>query len=108
MQKRETTPESAPTNAGEAETIASQPTKPSPGGRVESFDFLAPPAGAAGLGWLAHYRVVKLLGAGGRRMVLCAQRSHLQRLVGLDALAPALPKAGVLRGRSLPERRARA
>jgi phosphate transport system substrate-binding protein len=108
MQKRETTPESAPTNAGEAETIASQPTKPSPGGRVESFDFLAPPAGAAGLGWLAHYRVVKLLGAGGMGMVFCAEDIHLQRLVALKVLRPELAKEGVLRERFLREARAMA
>jgi phosphate transport system substrate-binding protein len=110
MEKRETMPESSPpTNAaGEAETIASKPTKPSSGSRVESFDFLAPPAGADGLGWLAHYRVVKLLGAGGMGMVFCAEDIHLQRLVALKVLRPELAKESVLRERFLREARAMA
>jgi phosphate transport system substrate-binding protein len=108
MEKSKTTAEPIARAAGEGETIASNPTKPSPVSRNESFDFLAPPSGADGLGWLAHYRVISLLGSGGMGLVFQAEDITLQRTVALKVLRPELAKDQAVRERFLREARATA
>jgi eukaryotic-like serine/threonine-protein kinase len=75
---------------------------------VKSFDFLSPPRGADGIGWLGSYRIVKLLGAGGMGIVFLAEDSHLQRLVALKVVRPEQAADPELRKRFLREARAMA
>ena len=49
---------------------------------------LAPPHGPGELGWLAHFRVLKLLGQGGMGMVFHAEDSKLKRAVALKVIRP--------------------
>src|SRR5271165_621623 len=44
---------------------------------------LAPPQQSGEIGWLAHYRIERLLGQGGMGLVFEAEDSHLQRRVAL-------------------------
>jgi serine/threonine protein kinase len=90
------------------ETVVGGSTTPSAAGRIESFDFLAPAQAGEGLGWLAHYRVIKLLGAGGMGMVFHAEDTHLNRSVALKVVRPDLARDELLRQRFLREARAMA
>jgi serine/threonine protein kinase/class 3 adenylate cyclase len=72
------------------------------------FDFLAPPQAEGELGWLAHYRVLRLLGTGGMGMVFHAEDCHLQRPVALKVMKPGLSASPNSRQRFLREARAAA
>lgn len=67
---------------------------------------LSPPTGGDELGWLAHYRVLKLLGRGGMGVVFLAEDTHLQRRVALKAILPEYASHPLARDRFLREARA--
>ena len=73
-------------------------SNPSPPAAVPPADyaFLEPPRGGDELGWLAHYRVRKAIGAGGMGLVLLAEDTHLMRPVALKVIRPEL--ASLARG----------
>jgi len=79
---------------------------PMPGG--ETYTFLAPPRGPGEIGWLAHYRIVSLLGTGGMGLVFQAEDTQLQRPVALKVLKPQLVSDDISRHRFLREARAMA
>src|SRR5215218_3821272 len=73
-----------------------------------SLAFLAPARGPGELGWLAHYRVLKLLGQGGMGVVLLAEDTQLQRPVALKVIRPEIGLSLSNRQRFLREARAMA
>ncbi len=72
------------------------------------FDMLHPPRGPDEIGWLAHYRVLRLLGQGGMGMVFQVEDTHLRRLVALKVMRSEMAKHPGLRERFLREARAMA
>ncbi len=84
-------------------------TPPPHGIRVsDGAEFLSPPRAAGELGWLAHYRVRKRLGAGGMGLVFLADDTFLERPVALKVMQPALAADPANRDRFLREARAAA
>jgi eukaryotic-like serine/threonine-protein kinase len=77
-------------------------------GRPETFAFLSPPQGPDEIGWLAHYRVLRVLGKGGMGIVFQAEDTDLQRFVALKVLRPELACDLANRTRFLREARAMA
>ena len=73
-----------------------------------SLSFLSPALEPGELGWLAHYRVVKLLGEGGMGVVLLAKGTHLRRPVALKVIRPEIGQRPANRERFLREARAMA
>jgi len=57
---------------------------------AELYDWLAPPQAQGELGRLGPYRVLQVLGVGGMGVVFRAQDPHLDRIVALKAMLPAL------------------
>ena len=53
-----------------------------------SLSFLAPAIGPDEIGWLANYKVYKVLGEGGMGLVLLAEDAHLARPVALKVMKP--------------------
>lgn len=51
-------------------------------------NFLEPARGPGELGWIAHFRVLKLIGQGGMGMVFLAEDSQLRRQVALKIIRP--------------------
>jgi urea transport system substrate-binding protein len=76
------------------------------GAPAEYASFLAEPLSLGELGWLAHYRVLKLLGRGGMGMVFEAEDVHLRRVVALKVILPEYAAHPAARERFLREARA--
>ena len=74
----------------------------------ERVDFLSSPQGAEELGWLAHYRVLRLLGEGGMGLVYLAEDSLLSRPVALKVIRPEIADAPGIAERFTREARATA
>ncbi|MFN4260212.1 MAG: protein kinase domain-containing protein [Gemmataceae bacterium] len=77
-------------------------------GHSPPFPFLAPSATGEELGWLAHYRILQLLGQGGMGMVFQAEDNQLRRLVALKVMKPDANADLSARQRFLAEARAAA
>jgi eukaryotic-like serine/threonine-protein kinase len=75
---------------------------------TEAFDFLLPPSESGEIGWLAHYRVLRLIGRGGMGIVFEANDTQLNRPVALKVLSPELARAPDFRQRFLREAQAAA
>ena len=85
---------------------ATVPGGPSSG--HERIDFLGPPQAAGELGWLAHYRVLRLLGEGGMGLVFLAEDSLLSRPVALKVIRPEIADSPGIAERFTREARATA
>jgi urea transport system substrate-binding protein len=66
----------------------------------------APPTGPDEIGWLAHYRILRVLGRGGMGAVFESEDTHLQRIVALKIILPQYAANSVARDRFLREARA--
>ncbi len=73
-----------------------------------SLAFLTPPLGPDELGWLAHYRILKVLGQGGMGIVFLAEDTQLLRHVALKVIRPEVGQSLSNRQRFLREARAMA
>ena len=72
------------------------------------YDFLDPPRGPGELGWVAHYRVRRLLGEGGMGLVFEAEDTDLLRRVALKVIRPELAGTSLAAQRFTLEARAMA
>jgi serine/threonine protein kinase/regulation of enolase protein 1 (concanavalin A-like superfamily) len=72
------------------------------------IDFLSPPRARGELGWLAHYRVLRLLGEGGMGIVFLAEDSLLSRHVALKVIRPEIADTAGIAQRFMREARATA
>ncbi|QDU98906.1 protein kinase domain-containing protein [Lignipirellula cremea] len=70
--------------------------------------FLAPPQQPDEIGRLGDYRVLEVMGVGGMGVVFRAEDPHLQRLVALKAMKPAVAASRSSRDRFFREARAAA
>ncbi len=90
------------------DTTPSSPARATPVSLPPSFSFLARPRGPGELGWLAHFRVLRVLGKGGMGMVLEAEDTQLQRSVAIKVMRPEIAASAEARERFLREARATA
>ena len=74
----------------------------------ERVDFLSPPQAAGELGWLAHYRVLRLLGSGGMGLVFLAEDTLLARPVAMKVIRPEIADTPGIAERFTREARATA
>ncbi len=74
----------------------------------EDVTFLEPPRGGDEIGWLAHYRVRKVIGTGGMGLVFLAEDSQLGRPVALKVIRPELADSPEASARFTREARAAA
>lgn len=72
------------------------------------LSFLSPPMAEGELGWLAHYRIYRVLGTGGMGIVFEAEDTHLNRTVALKVMRKELAANNTVRERFLQEARAAA
>jgi serine/threonine protein kinase len=75
---------------------------------VPDLSFLDPPSDPGELGWLAHYRVLKVLGVGGMGIVFAAEDTYLRRAVALKVMKSTAEARPMARQRFLREARAMA
>ncbi|MGL4420105.1 MAG: protein kinase domain-containing protein, partial [Gemmataceae bacterium] len=74
----------------------------------EAYPFLEPARTPDEIGWLAHYRVIRLLGVGGMGLVFEAFDTRLERPIALKVLKPDQQREYENRERFLREARAAA
>jgi serine/threonine protein kinase/tetratricopeptide (TPR) repeat protein len=74
----------------------------------ERLRFLSPANGADELGWLAHYRILRVLGEGGMGIVLHAEDTQLKRAVAIKVIKGDFGRDQESRDRFLREARAMA
>ena len=74
----------------------------------ERVDFLGSPQADGELGWLAHYRVLRLVGEGGMGLVFLAEDSLLSRPVALKVIRPEIADSPGIAERFAREARATA
>jgi serine/threonine protein kinase len=98
--------ESGPPNAQDATTAHLRPATEQ-AIDLDRFPFLLP-EGPEELGWLAHYRVLSLIGEGGMGFVFLAEDPRLQRKVALKVMRPTMAQDETARQRFLREARATA
>ena len=79
-----------------------------PAPSIDVATLLAPPRAPDELGWLAHYRVLKVLGQGGMGVVFQAEDAQLRRAVALKVILPELAANPTARDRFVREARAAA
>lgn len=102
-------PRDVPAEAPRDTSSEADPTNgPKRGPADELTAFLAPPQDPSEIGRLGPYRILKVLGAGGMGVVFQAEDPHLQRLVALKAMLPALAASASARQRFMREARAAA
>ena len=87
-------------------SAATLPRRASTG--LERVDYLGPPQAAGELGWLGHYRVLRLLGEGGMGLVFLAEDSLLSRPVALKVIRPEIANTPGIADRFTREARATA
>ncbi|HEV3263036.1 MAG TPA: serine/threonine-protein kinase, partial [Gemmataceae bacterium] len=98
-----------PQSSQVADAVTLPPQVPPVAGATEAtYDFLAPAQVPQELGRLGPYRILKVLGAGGMGVVFEAEDPHLDRLVALKAMLPALASNPLARQRFLREAKAAA
>jgi len=102
---QESRAETAGETAEWAEKAASNPPNaPNP----ELLEFLAPAEKPDEIGRLGPYRVLQVLGAGGMGVVFRAEDPHLERVVALKAMLPALASTPLAKQRFFREAKAAA
>jgi len=74
----------------------------------EKLRFLSPPTGADEIGWLAHYRILRVLGEGGMGIVLHGEDTQLKRAVAIKVIKGDFSRDQESRERFLREARAMA
>ena len=62
---------------------------------LPEYAFLEPPRDGDELGWLAHYRVRRLIGSGGMGLIFLAEDTQLLRPVALKVIRPAERKGDI-------------